>query len=198
MDKTRKMKRLVLASGSPYRRVLMNNLGLDFTFASPDIDESALPGEAPERLSARLSFEKAKSLASKYPDHLIIGSDQVVILNQKQLTKPGNRQNCITQLVTASGKQVLFYTGICVLDSKTGQSIVEVDLCSVYFKNLSLEQIERYVDREKPFDCAGGFKSESLGIALIEKIKGDDPNALIGLPTIKLTRILDQFGYSVL
>ncbi len=192
------MTRLVLASGSPYRHMLLNNLGLDFIVDSPDIDESAMSGETPQQLSERLSCEKAKSLASKYPDHLIIGSDQVAMLNHRQLTKPGNRKNCITQLIAASGRQVLFFTGVCVLDSKTGQSITEVDLCSVYFKNLTLEQIERYVDREKPFDCAGGFKSESLGIALIERIKGDDPNALIGLPIIKLIRILDQFGYTVL
>lgn len=192
------MKSLVLASGSPYRQVLLKNLGLEFIVASPDIDESLLPDEAPEGLSARLSCEKAQSLASKYPDHLIIGSDQVAILNHRQLTKPGNRKNCINQLITASGRQVLFFTGVCVLDSKTGQNHTEVDLCSVSFKALTLEQIERYVDREKPFDCAGGFKSESLGIALIERIAGDDPNALIGLPLIKLIRILAQFGYSVI
>lgn len=192
------MKSLVLASGSPYRQVLLKNLGLDFIAVSPDIDESPLPDEAPEELSARLSCDKAKSLASKYPNHLIIGSDQVAILSHRQLTKPGNRKNCINQLTKASGRQVLFFTGVCVLNSKTGQSITEVDLCSVSFKALTLEQIKRYVDREKPFDCAGGFKSESLGIALIERIAGDDPNALIGLPLIKLIRILAQFGYSVI
>lgn len=192
------MKNLVLASGSPYRQALLKNLELDFIAVNPDIDESAMVDEAPEQLAARLSSEKAKSLIQKYPDHLIIGSDQVAILNNKQLTKPGNRKNCIAQLKSASGKQVIFYTGVSILNSKTGQCITEVDLCSVYFKTLTSVQIEQYVDQDKPFDCAGGFKSESLGIALIERITGDDPNALIGLPLIKLIRILGQFGYSVL
>ena len=192
------MKNLVLASGSQYRQALMKQLGLEFTAESPEIDESALTDESPEQIALRLSTGKAKSLTWKYPDHIIIGSDQVAMLNNRQLTKPGNRRNCISQLRSVSGKRVIFYTGLCVLDSKTGRFITEVDVCSVDFRTLTDTQIERYVDRDQPFDCAGGFKSESLGIALIKRITGNDPNALIGLPLIKLTEILNQFGCSVL
>ena len=193
-----KRNKLVLASGSLYRQSLLKNLRVGFISASPDIDESAIDGESPTQLALRLSSEKANSLTQKYPDHLIIGSDQVAILNNKQLTKPGNRENCITQLKSVSGNKVLFYTGVCVLNSRTGQCITDIDLCVVYFRALTTEQIERYVDMDNPFDCAGGFKSESLGIALIERIKGEDPNALIGLPLIKLIEILGQFNFEVI
>ena len=193
-----KRNKLVLASGSLYRQSLLKNLRVGFISASPDIDESAIDGESPTQLALRLSSEKANSLTQKYPDHLIIGSDQVAILNNKQLTKPGNRENCITQLKSVSGNKVLFYTGVCVLNSRTGQCITDIDLCIVYFRALTTEQIERYVDMDNPFDCAGGFKSESLGIALIERIEGEDPNALIGLPLIKLIEILGQFDFEVI
>lgn len=188
----------MLASGSPYRQGLLKNLRLDFISASPDIDESAIADESPSHLAIRLSSEKAKSLTHQFPNHLIIGSDQVAMLNNIQLTKPGNRKNCIAQLQSVSGNKALFYTGVCVLDSRTGQCITEVDLCVVYFRTLTTEQIVSYVDMDRPFDCAGGFKSESLGIALIERIEGEDPNALIGLPLIKLINILGQFDFDVI
>jgi MAF protein len=119
------------------------------------------------------------------------------MLNGTQLNKPGNRKNAIAQLKTASGNQVSFYTGVCVANSQTKKCLTDVDICTVFFKPLALKQIEHYVDLDQPYDCAGGFKSEGLGIALFEKIQGDDPNALIGLPLIKLIALLAQFGVQV-
>lgn len=190
--------KLVLASSSPYRRELLNKLGLTFDTASPDIDETPLSGEAPMQTSMRLSLQKAAALAAEFPRHLIIGSDQVAMLDGKPLNKPGSRENTIAQLAAASGKTVHFYTGVCVYDSRTGQHRVDCDRCAVTFRVLSPEQIERYVDLDRPFNCAGGFKSESLGIALFERIEGDDPNALIGLPLIKLIGLLEAFGVQVI
>jgi len=184
---------LVLASGSNYRQALLKKLHLDFTVAIPNIDESPLANETPMEQALRLSKLKAYALMEKFPDHLIIGSDQVAMLNGSQLNKPGNRDNAIAQLKAASGNKVSFYTGVCVVDSKSRQCLRDLDVCTVFFKTLTLEQIEHYVDLDQPFDCAGGFKSESLGIALFEKIRGDDPNALIGLPVIKLIDLLAQF-----
>jgi septum formation protein len=190
--------KLVLASSSPYRRELLKKLGLTFETASPDIDETPLSGEAPMQKAMRLSLQKAVALAARFPQHLIIGSDQVAMLEDKPLTKPGSRENTIAQLTAASGKTVHFYTGVCVYDSRNGQHRVDCDHCAVTFRALSREQIERYADFDQPFNCAGGFKAESLGIALFERIQGDDPNALIGLPLIKLIRLLEAFGVRVI
>ncbi|MGZ5009039.1 MAG: Maf family protein [Methylobacter sp.] len=190
--------KLVLASSSPYRRELLKKLGLSFDTASPDIDETPLPDEAPTQTAMRLSLQKAAALAAEFPQHLIIGSDQVAILAGKPLNKPGSRENAIAQLAAASGKTVHFYTGVCVYDSRNGQHRVDYDHCAVTFRVLSREQIERYIDLDRPFNCAGGFKAESLGIALFERIAGDDPNALIGLPLIKLIGLLEGFGVKVI
>lgn len=190
--------KLILASSSPYRRELLNKLGLTFDTASPDIDETPLPDEAPMQTAMRLSLQKAVALAPKFPQHLIVGSDQVAMLEDKPLTKPGSRENTIAQLAAASGKTAHFYTGVCVYDSGSGQHRVDCDHCAVTFRELSRVQIERYVDRDQPFNCAGGFKAESLGIALFERIEGDDPNALIGLPLIKLIGLLEAFGVMVI
>ncbi|MGJ0483200.1 MAG: Maf family protein [Methylomicrobium sp.] len=189
---------LVLASSSPYRRELLKKLGLTFATASPAIDEAPLPDETPMQTAMRLSLQKAAALASKFPQHLIIGSDQVAMLEDKPLTKPGSRENTIAQLAAASGKTVHFYTGVCVYDSRNGQHRVDCDHCAVTFRVLSREQMEHYVDLDEPFHCAGGFKAEGLGIALFERIEGDDPNALIGLPLIKLIRLLEAFGVQVI
>ncbi|TRW92698.1 Maf family protein [Candidatus Methylobacter oryzae] len=189
---------LILASSSPYRRELLKKLGLTFDTASADIDETPLPDEEPMQTAMRLSLQKAAALAPIFPQHLIIGSDQVAMLKGKPLTKPGSRENTIAQLAAASGKTANFYTGICVYDSRNGQHRVDCDHCAVTFRALSRQQIEHYVDRDEPFNCAGGFKAESLGIALFERIKGDDPNALIGLPLIKLIRLLEVFGVRVI
>jgi MAF protein len=189
---------LVLASSSPYRRELLEKLRLAFVADSPEIDETPLAGEAPEPLAMRLSLEKARALADKYPEHLIIGSDQVAMLEGKPLSKPGSRQNCIAQLAAASGKTVYFHTGVCVFDSRNGQYRTDCDGCAVTFKKLPRNRIERYVEIDRPYHCAGGFKAESLGIALFERIRGDDPNALIGLPLIKLIELLEDFGVRII
>ncbi|PHS69837.1 MAG: septum formation inhibitor Maf [Cycloclasticus sp.] len=190
--------KLVLASSSPFRKELLKKLVSDFDAASPDIDESFKPNESPFQLSKRLAYEKANTLSSQFPHHLIIGSDQVAMLDDKQLTKPGSHENCVHQLSLSSGKVITFYTSICVLNSQTGESIVELDVCHVHMKHLSLEQIETYASLDKPYNCAAAFKSEGLGIALVAKIDGEDPNALVGLPLIKLTNILSEMGVEIL
>lgn len=188
----------MLASSSRYRRALLEKLGLDFIADSPAIDESAQPGETPAALVERLAREKAQALATKYPRHLIIGSDQVACLDGEILGKPGNAVRARQQLQAASGRHVLFLTGLCLLDSESGvlQSVVEP--FAVEFRMLSAAQIDRYLEREQPFDCAGSFKSEGLGIALFERLEGDDPNALVGLPLIRLVTLLEAAGRPVL
>ncbi|QJD29761.1 Maf family protein [Methylococcus geothermalis] len=188
---------LVLASGSSYRRELLSKLGLAFTPVSPNIDESALPGEDPADLALRLSCQKAQALAPAYPDHLIIGSDQVAVLGERRLGKPGNHENAVAQLQQASGKIVTFLTGLCVYDARRGISHAGLDRCRVHFRRLDRRLIERYVAIDQPYDCAGAFKSEGLGIALLERIEGDDPNALVGLPLILLTELLRRCGVAV-
>lgn len=187
-------KPIILASSSPYRQVLLAKLGLPFEAVSPSIDESANAGETPEVLCKRLAEEKARALADRFPAHLIIGSDQVAMLEDVQLGKPGNPANAVAQLTAASGKGIEFYTSICVLDSATGKALVEMDKTTACFRDLTNKQIETYVKNDEPFDCAGGFKSEGLGIALLERIVTSDPNALVGLPLIRLVRLLENFG----
>ena len=192
------MKTLVLASTSPYRRELLERLGLPFETASPNVDETALTDETPEQLVKRLAKLKARAVAVDFPDALIIGSDQVAVLDNQILGKPGNHETDVQQLSNASGKKVLFITGLCLLSSATGKSQVSVDIFSVEFRQLSASQIENYLQREKPYDCAGSFKSEGLGISLFERMEGDDPNALIGLPLITLINMLSTEEVDVL
>ncbi|MDT4329842.1 Maf family protein [Methylomonas sp. MS20] len=192
------MSALVLASGSSYRRQLLARLQLAFTVAASDVDETPLVGETPADLTARLALAKAQALRAVYPEHLIIGSDQAAAIDGATLGKPGGREGAIRQLALQAGRVVTFYTAVCLLDAGSGRCWCDLDVCQVHFRPLTPAQIERYVDREQPFDCAGSFKSEGLGIALFEKIVGDDPNALIGLPLIKLTTLLEQAGVSVL
>jgi septum formation protein len=189
--------KIILASGSPYRQALLHRLGLDFEAVSPDIAETPLLGEMPAALAVRLALEKARAVANRRPGGLVIGSDQVAVLEGRPLTKPGHREGAVGQLRRASGRRMEFFTAVCVLDAATGEARTELDLCSVQFRPLSDGEIERYVDREQPFDCAGSFKSEGLGIALFERFQGDDPNALIGLPLIRLVRLLEGFGVPV-
>jgi len=191
-------KPIILASSSPYRQQLLNRLQIDYTAISPEIDESPHANEAGIDQAKRLARQKAFALSDQFHCHFIIGSDQVVIVNQKQLPKPGNRESAIHQLQTISGSTVDFYTSICVLNSKTLQFSEGIDHCSVTFRKLSLTEIEKYVDLDKPYNCAGSFKSEGLGIALIETISGEDPNALIGLPLIKLITLLKNFDVEIL
>jgi len=193
-----KTQPLILASSSPYRKQLLEKLGFDFICAAPDIDEKMRANESAKSLALRLAHEKAQALAVRYPTQLIIASDQVAILDNQQLEKPGTPANAIQQLQNSSGKIVDFHTSICVLNSATQEIKSSIDLCRVHFKTLSQQEIINYVQREQPYDCAGSFKSEGLGIALFERIEGDDPNALIGLPLIQLISLLTDFGISVL
>ncbi|WP_415878862.1 Maf family protein [Methylomonas sp. TEB] len=192
------MTAIVLASSSKYRCQLLEKLGLAFLSCSSDVDESPQAGESPDALVRRLSLAKAEEVGKIYPNHLIIGSDQVAVLDQEILGKPGGRDAAIQQLAKQSGRTVQFYTGVCVFNSATGRHLSDMDVCSVHFKTLTSPQIEKYIDLDRPFDCAGSFKSEGLGIALFSKIVGEDPNALVGLPLIKLVALLDKFGVNIL
>nr|VFJ74247.1 MAG: MAF protein [Candidatus Kentron sp. FW] len=190
--------RIILASTSRYRRDLLSRLGFPFETASPNTDEQPLAGESPRQLVSRLAEAKARAVASDYPDALIIGSDQVAVLDGDILGKPGNPETNIHQLSRAAGRQVTFLTGLCLLDSGTGQAEVDVVPFSVVFRKLTPAQIQNYVRREKPFDCAGGFKSEHLGITLFQRMEGEDPTALVGLPLIRLVSMLGRQGFDVL
>jgi len=184
--------KLVLASTSPFRKEILNKLGIAFETAAPDIDESAIDNEMPEQLVRRLAELKAKAVAEIYPKHLIIGSDQVAIIDGKILGKPHNHERAVEQLSNASGKTVRFLTGLCLYNSATGISQTETVPFDVVFRELSASQIENYLLAEKPYNCAGSFKSEALGITLFEKLLGDDPNTLIGLPLIRLVAMLEN------
>jgi len=185
---------LVLGSSSPFRKELLARLRLPFETSSPDIDESRYAGESPEQLVERLSVEKAAEVAKTYPNHLVIGSDQVAVNEGEVLGKPGNFENAFEQLSSASGKVIQFHTGLTLLNSATGERQSEVIPFQVHFRTLSRERIERYLHAETPYNCAGSFKSEGLGITLFERLSGDDPSALMGLPLIRLTRMLEQQG----
>ncbi|MCX7087890.1 MAG: Maf family protein [Methylococcales bacterium] len=189
---------LILASSSPYRQELLHKLKIDFIAESPAVNEERLAQEKPEQLAVRLGIAKAHALQNRYPEHLIIGSDQVAVLQDRLLSKPGDRDTAIRQLQLASGHCVEFFTSVCVLNSNTGQYLTDLDITYVYFKPLTLSQIERYIDLDTPFDCAGSFKAESLGVALFEKVLSEDSNALIGLPLIKLCGLLEKFQRAIL
>ncbi len=189
---------LVLASTSPYRRALLEHLGLAFDTAAPDIDETPLENETPTALVSRLSEAKARAVAAQFSDALIIGSDQVAVLDKQILGKPGNHEKAIQQLQAASGRRVIFLTGLCLLNSNTGNCHVRVVPFSVVFRLLTEIQIEQYLLRDTPYQCAGSFKSEGLGISLFEKMEGNAPNALVGLPLIELTTLLAAEGMDVL
>ena len=191
-------RQLVLASTSPFRRELLNRLEIFFTTANPQTDESALPGESPEDLALRLSEAKARAVAPLFPDALIIGSDQVAILDGQVYGKPGTHENAIKQLQTMRGRTVNFFTGLCLLDAKTGEAHVRGIPTLVTFRDLSDEEIENYLRREQPYNCAGAAKSEGLGIAIIARMQGDDPNALVGLPLIALCDLFREVGFPVL
>ncbi len=192
------MTSILLASSSPYRRQLLEKLGLSFGCESPNIDESPLLSETPLQLVERLSTQKAKALATDYNNHLIIGSDQVATLGQQVIGKPGNHEAAVMQLQSCSGKVVNFYTGLSLLNSGTGRLQYQCSRYEVHFRTLTESQIEHYLRREQPYDCAGSFKSEGLGIALFSAIRGDDPNSLIGLPLIALTEMLYNEGIDLL
>lgn len=181
---------LVLASTSVYRNELLKRLQLPFETASPNVDETPLPHESAHATSMRLAQQKAHAVAGRYPDALIIGSDQVALLEGQQLGKPLTHDNAVRQLRAMRGKTTCFYTALALLNSKTGSMQTEVAENYVTLRNLSDTEIEGYLLKEQPYHCAGSAKSEGLGIALMSKMTGDDPNALIGLPLILLTEML--------
>ena len=191
-------RRLVLASTSVYRRELLNRLGMPFDCARPDIDETTLAGEAPPATADRLARAKAQAVAADFPESLIIGSDQVASCEGRRLDKPGTHENAVAQLTWLSGRHARFDTGVCVLDTKSGRAASQVVPCEVHFRTLLPAQIESYLLREKPYDCAGSAKAEGLGIVLISRIDTQDPTSLIGLPLIALTSLLAGFGFSAL
>ena len=191
-------RRLVLASTSPYRRSLLERLGLPFTVASSGVDETPQPGEAPEALAMRLAQAKAAAVAIDHPGALIIGSDQVAMLDGDVLGKPGNHANAVAQLRRLSGRTARFLTALCVRDAASGKALSRLVPYEVSFRPLDEPTIENYLRREQPYDCAASAKAEALGIALIARMSGDDPNALIGLPLIALIDLLGEHGFKVL
>jgi septum formation protein len=191
-------RQLVLASTSPFRRELLGRLGIPFDTANPGTDETPLPDETPEATALRLSEAKARDIAPHFPDALIIGSDQVAILDDQAYGKPGTHDNAVRQLRAMRGRTVNFFTGLCLLDARANQARVRGVPTWVGFRDLSDAKIENYLVREQPYHCAGAAKSDGLGIALIARMSGDDPNALVGLPLIALCDLLEEAGYAVL
>jgi 7-methyl-GTP pyrophosphatase len=189
---------IVLASTSKYRRALLARLGLSFEVASPDVDEIPLPREIPQDTARRLAEAKARAVAARFPQAIVIGSDQVAVLDGATLGKPGNHANAMRQLKAMRGKEVVFHTALCVCNATTGTAQTRVVPYCVRFRDYSDAQIECYLRREQPYDCAGSARCEGLGIALIAEMRGEDPNALIGLPLIALTEMLAAHGVEIL
>ena len=188
---------LILASTSQFRRELLTRLQIPFTAVAPDVDETPLPDENPAQTAERLSELKARAVAAQHPNSLIIGSDQVAYMGGRRFGKPGRRENAIAQLRAMRGNTVIFHTGLCLLNTQTGRCQLTGIPTEARFRDLSDTEIERYLDREDALNCAGSAKSEGLGIALLEYMRGDDPNALIGLPLIELSRMLRGEGVSL-
>jgi len=189
---------LILASTSIYRSELLSRLRIPFRTAAPNVDETPLPGESAKQTSWRLSRAKAQVVAEQFPDALIIGSDQVALLGNQQLGKPLSHDNAVRQLRSMRGQTVTFYTALTLLNARTSDIQTEVAMNQLNYRNITDEQIESYLHKEQPYHCAGSAKSEGLGIALISSMKGDDPNALIGLPLILLVNMLLQQGVKIL
>ena len=188
---------ITLASTSPYRKTLLQKLNLNFESASPNIDETPLSNESPIEIAERLAIQKAQAIGETCSGY-IIGSDQVACVNNKLLSKPGNHQNANEQLRLSSGQSVMFYTGLCLLDATNNTYKSHVEPFEVKFKTLTLTQIEHYLNIEQPYNCAGSFMCEGLGILLFESLKGRDPNSLVGLPLIALNELFDEFGVDLL
>ena len=198
MSKPPYAPKIVLASTSPFRRELLARLGLPFEIADPAVDEAAKPGETPEATALRLSEEKARAVASRYPDALIIGSDQVACLDGQIFGKPGTHENAVRQLQTMRGRSVNFFTGLCLFNARTGVAHLRGVPTLVTFRNLTNTEIENYLRKEQPYNCAGSAKSEGLGIAVIARMDGEDPNALIGLPLIALCDLFRKENINIL
>jgi septum formation protein len=186
--------KLILASTSPYRKILLEKLKIPFSCSSPNVDESPLTGESARELVQRLAQSKAKAVGSSINNGFVIGSDQVASLDGKILGKPGNYDNAFAQLSAASGRKVTFHTGLCLLNANTNRLHSTVEDFVVSFKSLSPQQITTYLQAEQPYDCAGSFKSEGLGIMLFSALEGRDPNTLVGLPLIRLSELFTEQG----
>ena len=190
--------KLILGSSSPFRKNLLAKLLLEFDTYSPNIDESSLKDESPEALVKRLSVAKAKEIAKQNPDSLIIGSDQVAVFENQILGKPGNHANALKQLKSFSNQSVQFITGLCLFNSNTSNYQYHQDVTWVHFRALTSAQIEYYLKKDLPYQCAGSFRSEGLGCSLFKAVESSDPNALIGLPIITLVEMLASEGIDVL
>jgi septum formation protein len=190
--------KLILASSSPFRRELLSRLLIPFEVVAPDVDETARPGELPQALVERLAIAKAQAVASKHTDALVIGSDQVAVHSGEIVGKPLTHERAVEQLKTASGKTVTLYTGLALINSSSGRVQSEVVPYRVLFRSLTEAQIENYLRQEQPYHCAGSVKSEGLGVALLERFEGEDPATLIGLPLIRLIRMLEHEGLRII
>jgi septum formation protein len=189
--------RIILGSSSAYRKELLFRLGIPFKVAEPNINESPLPNETPEATAMRLAEEKAIAIAAKHPGSLVIGSDQVAVLDREQIGKPGTHENAMKQLQKMRGRRVVFHTAICLLDGRSaGKPNVQIENVQTFvtFRNLPDAELDAYLRLEQPYDCAGSAKNEGLGITIIEKIESTDPTALTGLPLIALTTMLRKAG----
>lgn len=192
------MTRIVLASTSPYRRELLQRLQLPFDVLAPRVDEAALPAEAPRATALRLARAKAEEVAARAADTLVIGSDQVADVDGAALSKPGSHEAALEQLERMQGRTIVFHTALAVCDAARGKALVDCVPTSVRFRRLPRAALEAYLRAEQPYDCAGAAKIEGLGIALVEAVESDDPTALIGLPLIRLTAMLEELGARVL
>jgi len=190
--------RIILASGSSYRRELLARLGIPFAVQTPAVEEARMGSESPAAMAMRLAEEKARAVASQHAPALVIASDQVAVLDQELAGKPGTFERAREQLLQASGRTLCFHTALCVLNAASGRQHVDMVPCEVTFRELTTAEIENYLRREQPYNCAGAFKSEGLGIALLAKMHGNDPTALIGLPLIRLCEMLRLEGVDVL
>ncbi len=189
---------LVLASSSPYRQRLLKQLGLTFAVCSPDIDETAKSDELPADLVRRLSIAKARAVSERYPEAFIIGSDQVAVHDAGTIVgKPRDHADAVLQLRNASGKRITLHTGLCLLNTSSEDFEVDVIPFTVHFRSLSEQTIERYLQKERPYSCSGSLKADALGIALLQSLEGTDPNALIGLPLIRLVDMLNNAGFII-
>jgi septum formation protein len=191
------MNPLILASTSAYRRLLLERFGVPFETVRPEVSEDHIAGENPSERALRLAVAKAEAVAARHPGAVVIGSDQVAAAGHKVLDKPGDAATCRSQLATLSGTDARFYTGCAVIGPSGSVRLVHLDTTTVFFRSLTAKEIERYVEREKPFDCAGGFKVEALGITLFESVESKDPTALIGLPLIWLACALRRAGFAL-
>lgn len=191
-------RKLILGSSSKYRKALLDRLSIPYTVQAPDVDETPLPGEAPQALAQRLALAKARAIAQLHPGSIVIGSDQVADLHGEPLGKPGNHERAVAQLRRMRGQTVIFQTALAVVCEETGFCQTDLAAVRVRFRDLSDTEIENYLHAEQPYDCAGSAKSEGLGIALLEAIDNDDPTALVGLPLIRTCRMLRAAGIDLL